>query len=182
MQEVKNQAMLARAFVRAIALQPAACGRARGYSWLERGRCLADVRRILHVAGLMHAGLAARRTRAIFRTCCAALDCFVLPSLTRGHLQHHSGGDGERTAGDRDGRGQATRSSSMRAPRVNWSHPEITRRSPIRLLEYAGDRARSRRAGAAGRARVERLYSLNRMVSLDDLVHANAQVVPMTTR
>jgi sugar transferase (PEP-CTERM/EpsH1 system associated) len=162
MQAVKDQANLARAFVRAIELDPSLRERLR-LVLVGDGPILDDVRTVLKAAGALPLAWLPGERRdvpAVLR----GLDCFVLPSLAEGIsntileamasglpvIATAVGGNPELLV---DGRTGAL---------VPPADPEGM---AVRIVAYAKDPAAARAAGIAGRERVEQRYSLTSMVA-----------------
>lgn len=161
MQTVKAQTDLARAFVRAIELQPAARARLR-LVMVGEGPLRAQAQALLDQAGV--ADLAwLPGERADVPDVMRALDCFVLPSLAEGIsntileamacglpvLATAVGGNGELVQHERTG---------LVVP------PGDVEAMARAILAMQADRTRAATFGAAGRQRVEREFSLQAMV------------------
>lgn len=162
MQTVKNQVLLARAFVRMLALAPQLRGRAR-LVLVGDGPLRAQCAALLDEAGA--AGLAwLPGERADVPEVMRALDCFALPSLAEGVsntiLEAMSsgvavvatdvGGNAELVAHGRSG--EIVPSADVEALAAS-------------LVRMACDPERTRAMGRAGREDVEQRFSLQAMVS-----------------
>ena len=161
MQGVKDQTLLARAFVRALALQPALRA-----SWrlvmVGDGPLRAQVQTLLVEAGLQEQAWLPGE-RADVPDVMRCMDCFVLPSLAEGIsntileamacglpvLATDVGGNGELVQTGRTGR--LTPAGDVEA-------------MAQALLAMYADRERTRLQGAQGRAEVESRFSLHAMV------------------
>lgn len=161
MQTVKNQTLLARAFVRALALRPALRPRLR-LAMVGDGPLRAESQALLDAAGV--ADLAwLPGERADVPDVMRALDCFVLPSLAEGIsntileamsmglpvLATDVGGSRELVEAGRTG-------GLVRSGDVDDLAAAI--------IDLAGDPVRASDLGRAGRARVEAQFSLPAMV------------------
>jgi sugar transferase (PEP-CTERM/EpsH1 system associated) len=161
MEIVKDQLTLARAFIRAVQLAPDQRKRLR-LVIVGDGPLRAQAQALLDEAAVGHlAWLPGQRTDipAILR----GLDCFVLPSLGEGIsntvleamasrlpiIATAVGGNSELV--------EAGRTGELVAP----SDPEAM---ALKILGYAQQPEHARSAGEAGRARVERLFTLEAMV------------------
>lgn len=161
MQQIKDQTTLARAFVRALELMPELKASLR-LVMIGEGPLRAQSQALLEQAGCADlAWLPGERNDIpeILR----GLNCFVLPSLSEGVsntileamasglpvIATDVGGNGELIDAGRTGELVPAGGVQTLAQR---------------LVDYAGDRARARRAGLAGRAAVERRFSLAAMV------------------
>lgn len=162
MQTVKAQTLLARAFVRALALQPALRGRLR-LVMVGEGPLRAEAQALLAEAGA--ADLAwLPGERADVPDVMRGLDCFVLPSLAEGIsntileamatglpvLATRVGGNAELVVDGETG--------------VIVPHGD-TEAMAQALLALASDPGLAEAMGQAGRARVQRQFSLPAMVS-----------------
>ena len=162
MQTVKNQTLLARAFVRALALQPALRGRLR-LAMVGGGPLREACQTLLAEAGV--ADLAwLPGERADVPDVMRGLDCFVLPSLAEGIsntileamstglpvLATDVGGNRELVESGRTGRLLASGDVDGLAQA---------------MVELAADPAHAAALGLAGRARVEAQFSLPAMVA-----------------
>lgn len=161
MQTVKDQTLLARAFVQAIKLRPEAAEHLR-LVMVGDGPLRAQAYEILAAAHVDHlAWLPGERADvpAVMR----ALDCFVLPSLAEGIsntileamatglpvIATNVGGNEELVASGETG-------TLVPAGNVNAM--------AVALLGYFTNRSIAAAHGQAGRRRVERLFSLESMV------------------
>jgi sugar transferase (PEP-CTERM/EpsH1 system associated) len=168
LQPVKNQVLLAKAFVRALERAPALRGRLR-LVIVGDGPGRAGIVDILSRAGVLElAWLPGARNDVadILR----ALDVFVLPSLAEGIsntileamasglpvIATAVGGNGELIEDGCTGALVKTGDSDVLAEA---------------LLRYAHDPDRARAAGRAGRVRAERLYGLDTMVGQYDALY-----------
>ncbi len=164
MQTVKAQTMLARAFVRALVLQPALRARLR-LVMVGDGPLRAEAQLLLTTAGV--ADLAwLPGERADVPDVMRALDCFVLPSLAEGIsntileamasalpvLATGVGGNAELVI--EGGKGETGKTVPA---------GDIEQMAQA-LVKWSSDPVRCRAMGQAGRARVERLFSLPAMV------------------
>lgn len=162
MQTVKAQPLLARAFVRAIALQPLLADTLR-LVMVGDGPLRDECQRVLAEAGLMPlAWLPGERSDV--PQVMQGLDLFVLPSLAEGIsntileamasglpvLATDVGGNADLVAGGLSGQIVA---------------PSDVEGLAQALVAWAADPERRRQAGAAGRLRVEERFSLQSMVS-----------------
>jgi glycosyltransferase involved in cell wall biosynthesis len=161
MEVVKDQITLARAFVRTLQRDPGLASRVR-LIMVGDGPLRADVERVLQEAGVAHlAWLPGARNDIpdILR----GLDCFVLPSRGEGIsntvleamasglpvIATDVGGNPELVEPGKTGELVPPGDAELMAHKI---------------LSYAADPARARLSGRAGRARVERLFSLTSMV------------------
>ncbi len=161
MQTVKDQTLLARAFVRALEVEPSLKARLR-LVMVGEGPLRADALRMLESVGIADlAWLPGERHDVpdILR----GLDCFVLPSLAEGIsntileamasglpvIATDVGGNPELVAAGRSGR------------LVPAGDPEAMARA---LIDYANSPEQALAAGQAGRAEVERRFSMEAMV------------------
>ena len=162
MQTVKDQVLLARAFVRALELSPQAARRLR-LVMIGDGPLRAQADSILAAGGASElAWLPGERhdVPALMR----GLDCFVLPSLAEGIsntileamatgipvIATNVGGNAELVDAGKSG-------SLVPAGDVDAM--------AIAILGYCTNQSTARSHGIAGRRRVEQLFSLNSMVS-----------------
>ena len=158
---VKDPLTLARAFVRALRLDPTLGSRLR-LVIVGEGPLRSEAQAILEAAGLAQlAWLPGERNDV--PALLQSFDCFVLPSLAEGIsntileamacglpvIATNVGGNGELLDEGRTGQ------------LVPPADPDAM---ASRILAYAHDPAAARVAGRAGRARVERLFSLDAMV------------------
>ena len=162
LQPVKNQVALARAFVRALAIEPAMRGRLR-LAIVGEGPLRDEVVAILRAANVLDlAWLPGARddVAQVLRS----FDVFALPSLAEGIsntiLEAMASGLPV-VATDVGGNGELVDAAQtgMLVPAGDdgaLAHA---------LLAYASDRDRAKSAGVAGRARAERLYGLDTMVA-----------------
>lgn len=162
MQTVKAQPLLARAFARALALQPQLAQTFRlvmvGDGPL-RDQCL----RVLGEAGLMHlAWLPGERSDV--PQIMQGLDLFVLPSLAEGisNTILEAMASGLPVLATQVGGNADLVASGLSGQIVSPSDAEAMAHA---LVEWGCDPVRRRRAGAAGRQRVEEQFSLQSMVS-----------------
>lgn len=168
LQPVKNQALLAKAFVRALERAPALRGRLR-LIVVGEGPTRAELVDILSRAGVLDlAWLPGARNDVadVLR----ALDVFVLPSLAEGIsntileamasglpvIATDVGGNGELVENGRTG--------ALVTPGDTDALAEA-------LLRHAQHPDQARAAGRAGRARAERLYGLDTMVGQYDTLY-----------
>lgn len=161
MQAVKHQTALARAFVHALRLAPAAAERLR-LVIAGDGPLRAQVEQILGEAGLMElAWLPGERRDVpqIMRT----MDCFVLPSLAEGisNTILEAMASGLPVIATRVGGNAELVEEGVTGILIAPDDEEALAR---RLLDYSRDPALARSHGAAGRARVEARFSLEVMV------------------
>jgi sugar transferase (PEP-CTERM/EpsH1 system associated) len=162
LQPVKNQTLLARAFVRALERVPALRERLR-LVVVGDGPLRGEIADILARGGASDLAWLPGARDDVARIL-GALDVFVLPSLAEGIsntileamatglpvIASNVGGNRELVEDGVTGALVAAGDADALAGR---------------LLDYAGDPQKSRRAGRAGRARAERLYSLDAMVA-----------------
>lgn len=161
MQTVKDQLTLARAFIRALELSPGAAKRLR-LVMVGDGPLRGRAQALLAAAGVAHlAWLPGERSDVaeIMR----GLDCFVLPSLAEGISNTileamASGLPVIATAVGGNGELVAAGSTGVLVPAAD---AEAMAQA---LLGYFTDRQTAARHGRAGRARVERSFSLDVMV------------------
>lgn len=169
MQPVKDQANLVRAFVRAIEIDPAQRDRLR-LVLVGAGPLLSDARTILQAAGLTALAWLPGERRDVAEIL-RGLDAFVLPSLAEGIsntileamasglpvIATAVGGNPELVEAGRTGELVPAADADALAERI---------------LSYARVPETARDAGRAGRARVERFYSLAGMVARYDALYA----------
>ncbi|HTY99930.1 MAG TPA: TIGR03088 family PEP-CTERM/XrtA system glycosyltransferase, partial [Rhodocyclaceae bacterium] len=162
MQAVKDQTLLARAFIRALETAPALKARLR-LVMVGEGPLRAEALGLLEGAGLADlAWLPGERNDVpeVMR----GLDCFVLPSLAEGIsntileamatglpvIATRVGGNAELVVEGRTGELVPAGDADALAAAI---------------VRYAGEPARARAAGRAGRAEVERRFSMEAMIS-----------------
>lgn len=181
MQTVKDQANLARAFVRAIEIDPPLRERLR-LVMIGDGPLREDCQMVLQSAGLTALAWLPGERRdvpAILR----GLDCFVLPSLAEGIsntileamatglpvIATAVGGNPELIDAGRTGE---------LVPAAD--HETLA----AKLIDYARQPEAARAAGRAGRERIERSYSLAGMVARYDALYARllAAALPAGSR
>lgn len=177
MQPVKDQANLVRGFVRAIERDPTQRARLR-LVLVGDGPLLEDARTVLKAAGLTSlAWLPGERSDipAILR----GLDCFVLPSRAEGisNTILEAMASGLPVIATAVGGNPELVESGRTGQLVPAADPEAL---ASKILDYAQNIDAARAAGRAGRARVERQYSLAAMVDRYDamylrLLAANAE-------
>ena len=162
MQTVKNQTVLAHALVRLVALAPHLRERVR-LVMVGEGPLRAEVQAILQAAGLgAHAWLPGERDDVpqVMR----GMDCFVLPSLAEGisnTVLEAMATALPVVATDVGGNRELVRPGDT-GLLVPSQQPEALARALVTLAE---DPDEARRLGQAGRAEVERRFSLQAMVS-----------------
>ena len=161
LQAVKNQMHLARAFVRALAIEPALRDSAR-LVIVGDGPLRAEVQAILadgHATDL--AWLPGERDD--IADVLRALDVFVLPSRAEGIsntiLEAMASGLPILATDVGGNRELVTRETGMLVA------PDDVEALAQGLLHYARDRAAAKAAGRAGRTRVEQVHSLDRMTA-----------------
>ncbi len=171
MQTIKDQSMLARAFVRALELEPAARARLR-LVMIGDGPQLALVRQILQDAHALDlAWLPGQRDDIpdVLR----GLDCFVLPSLAEGIsntiLEAMASGLPV-LATDVGGNGELIVSGETGALVAASDHQALAEH----LLQLSAQPEQVRLMGKAGRARVESLFSIDSMVQAYKQVYDQA--------
>jgi sugar transferase (PEP-CTERM/EpsH1 system associated) len=162
MDTVKDQVTLARAFVRALEIEPAQRKRLR-LIIVGDGQLRAQVQRILTDAGAGDLSWLPGQRKDI-PDILRGLDCFVLPSLGEGIsntileamatglpvIATDVGGNSELVESGRTGKLVPSGSADAMAQGI---------------LAYARDTTHARDVGRAGRARIERLFSLDTMVN-----------------
>jgi sugar transferase (PEP-CTERM/EpsH1 system associated) len=162
MDAVKDQASLARAFVRALALDPAAARRLR-LVMVGDGPLRPEVEAILSAAGRRElAWLPGERSDVpeVLR----GLDCFVLPSLAEGISNTILEAMATRlpVVATRVGGNAELVEDRLTGRLVPSADSEALARA---ILDYFHEPATARRHGGAGRSLVERRFSLDRMVA-----------------
>jgi sugar transferase (PEP-CTERM/EpsH1 system associated) len=168
MQAVKDPVNLARAFVRAIERDPPARARLR-LVMVGDGPLRPDVERTLSEAGLRElAWLPGERgdVPEIMRS----LDCFVLPSLAEGisNTILEAMASGLTVIATRVGGNAELVEEGLTGRLVP---PADSQALAIRILDYLHHPDVLRRHGKAGRNRVERRFSLDRMVTEYDRLY-----------
>jgi sugar transferase (PEP-CTERM/EpsH1 system associated) len=168
MQPVKDQANLVRAFVRAIERDPAQRARLR-LVLVGDGPLLEDARTVLTAARLTSlAWLPGERSDIpeILR----GLDCFVLPSLAEGisNTILEAMASGLPVIATAVGGNPELIEAGRTGELVPPADPEAL---ASKILEYSQNTDAARAAGQAGRARVERQYSLAGMVNRYDAMY-----------
>lgn len=168
MQPVKNQVLLAKAFARAIDLEPRLRERAR-LVMVGEGPLLAEVRRTLDNVGL--SGLAwLPGERSDIPDILRGIDCFALPSRAEGIsntileamssalpvIATDVGGNSELVEPGRTG--------------VLTPSEDVEGMAGA-IIRYALDESLASGVGAAGRIRAERQFSLSRMVKVYDSMY-----------
>jgi sugar transferase (PEP-CTERM/EpsH1 system associated) len=161
MQAVKNQPLLARAFVRLLAEHPEAADRAR-LVMLGDGPLMAEVRAVLEAAGQLHrAWLPGARDDVA--ALMPLLDCFVLPS----HAEGTSCTLQEAMACGLPAVATAVGGTPdlVAAGRTGWLVPPADEAALAEALGQAwADPVRAAAMGAAARAEAERRFALPVMV------------------
>ncbi|HTT13505.1 MAG TPA: TIGR03088 family PEP-CTERM/XrtA system glycosyltransferase [Burkholderiaceae bacterium] len=164
---VKDHANLARAFVRAVAADAEARRRMR-LVIVGDGQCEGEVRRILEQGGVTSLAWFAG-DRADVAQLLAAFDLFVLPSLAEGvsNTILEAMATGLPVLATRVGGNPELVDDGMSGRLVPAADDRALASA---MLEYMHDPARRAAEGRAGRERVERRFSLERMVAgYDDL-------------
>jgi sugar transferase (PEP-CTERM/EpsH1 system associated) len=165
MQTIKNQALLAQAFVRALALEPAAARTLR-LVMIGEGPLRADVERMLRAAGVDHLAWLPGECKDV-APLMRAMDCFVLPSLAEGTsctIQEAMASSLPVIATDVGGNARLV---------THGVTGTVVRSGDIdalatAILAYWRSRDLSRAHGAAGRARVIDAFSMRGMVESYD--------------
>ena len=161
MQTVKNQTTLARAFIRALAIAPELKGSLR-LVMIGDGPLRAQSQALLEQAGC--AGLAwLPGERSDVPEILRGLDCFVLPSLAEGisNTILEAMASGLPVIATDVGGNPELIDAGQSGELVPVGNVEAMAQ---RIVEYARDQERARRAGQAGRAAVEQQFSLAAMV------------------
>ena len=162
MQTVKNQTLLARAFIRALELDPPLKARLR-LVMVGDGPLRAEARQLLEQAGVADLGwLPGERhdVPEILR----GLDCFVLPSLGEGisNTILEAMASGLPVIATQVGGNPELVIEGQTGALVPTSDPEAMARA---LIDYASNPDQARATGRAGRAAVERRFSMEAMVA-----------------
>lgn len=162
MQTVKNQTLLARAFIRALELDPPLKARLR-LVMVGEGPLRAEARQLLEQAGVTElAWLPGERhdVPEILR----GLDCFVLPSLGEGisNTILEAMASGLPVIATQVGGNPELVSAGQTGALVPTGDPEALARA---LIDYASNPDQARATGRAGRAAVERRFSMEAMVA-----------------
>lgn len=161
MQTVKDQTLLARAFIRALELKPDLGARLR-LVMIGDGPLRAESQALLDAAGV--GGLAwLPGERNDVAEILRGLDCFVLPSLAEGisNTILEAMASGLPVIATNVGGNPELVSEGKTGQLVPTSDVEAMARA---LLSYAMAPEQARSAGRAGRAEVERLFSMEAMV------------------
>jgi sugar transferase (PEP-CTERM/EpsH1 system associated) len=169
MQPVKDQANLARAFVRAIELEPSMRDRLR-LVLVGDGPLQDDARAVLTVAGMSNLAWLPGERRDIPEVL-RGLDCFVLPSLAEGisNTILEAMASGLPVIATAVGGNPELIDAGRTGELVPAADPECL---AARILSYARNPAAARAAGEAGRERVEQKYSLAGMIARYDALYA----------
>lgn len=162
MQAVKDQTLLARAFIRALELDPSLKARLR-LVMIGNGPLRAAAQGLLDTAGIAElAWLPGERhdVPEILR----GLDCFVLPSLAEGisNTILEAMASGLPVIATRVGGNPELVSEGLTGVLVPAGDPEAMAQA---LIGYAANPEQARAAGQAGRAAVEQRFSLAAMVA-----------------
>ncbi|MDP2171343.1 MAG: TIGR03088 family PEP-CTERM/XrtA system glycosyltransferase [Rhodocyclaceae bacterium] len=162
MQTVKNQTLLARAFIRALELEPPLKARLR-LVMVGEGPLRAEAQQLLEQAGVAElAWLPGERhdVPEILR----GLDCFVLPSLGEGisNTILEAMASGLPVIATQVGGNPELVIEGQTGTLVPTSDPEALARA---LIDYASNPDHARATGRAGRAAVERRFSMEAMVA-----------------
>ena len=162
MEAVKDPLNLARAFVRALEIEPAARSRFR-LVLVGDGALRGDVAALLDRPGVRDKVWFAGE-RADVETVMRGLDCFVLPSLAEGisNTILEAMASGLPVIATAVGGNAELIESGMTGTLVPPVHAEALARA---MVDYFRDRATARRHGKASRRVVESQFSLNRMVA-----------------
>jgi sugar transferase (PEP-CTERM/EpsH1 system associated) len=161
MQTVKDQTLLARAFIRALELEPALKARLR-LVMVGDGPLRAEAQALLDAAGVADlAWLPGERHDVpdVLR----GLDCFVLPSLAEGisNTILEAMASGLPVIATCVGGNPELVSEGQTGALVPASDPVAMAQA---IINYAANPERARTAGAKGRAEVERRFSMEAMV------------------
>ncbi|MEW6513499.1 MAG: TIGR03088 family PEP-CTERM/XrtA system glycosyltransferase [Pseudomonadota bacterium] len=161
MQTVKDQTLLARAFIRALDLAPELKCRLR-LVMVGDGPLRAEAQALLDTAGVADlAWLPGERhdVPEVLR----GLDCFVLPSLAEGisNTILEAMASGLPVIATRVGGNPELLIEGQTGMLVPVSDPEAMARA---IVDYARNPEQARAAGKAGRAEVERRFSLDAMI------------------
>lgn len=161
MQMVKDQTLLARAFIRALSLAPALRSRLR-LVMVGDGPLREQARQLLGDAGLVELAWLPGERRDI-ADILRGLDCFVLPSLAEGvsNTVLEAMATGLPVIATAVGGNPELIEAGQSGLLVPAGDVEAMAQA---LLLYAGNPALARAAGQQGRARVEARYSLEAMV------------------
>jgi len=161
MQTVKDQPLLARAFIRALQIAPELRSRLR-LVMVGDGPLRAEVQGLLAAAGVTDlAWLPGERHDVpdVLR----GLDCFVLPSLAEGisNTILEAMASGLPVIATRVGGNPELVQEGQTGRLVPAGDPEAMARA---IIDYASNSEQARAAGQAGRAAIERRFSLDAMV------------------
>jgi sugar transferase (PEP-CTERM/EpsH1 system associated) len=172
MQPIKNQTLLAGAFVRALAIEPAAAASLR-LVMVGDGPLRAEAAQILSSAGVGHLAWLPGECDDV-GPIMRAMDCFVLPSLAEGTsctIQEAMASSLPVIATDVGGNADLV-SHGKTGTIVPSGDVDAMARS---ILSYWNSRSLALRHGAAGRARVTDAFSMRGMVeSYDRLFSSTA--------
>lgn len=162
MQTVKDQTLLARAFIRALELEPSLAARLR-LVMIGDGPLRAEAQALLDAAGA--AGLAwLPGERHDIPEVLRGLDCFVLPSLAEGisNTILEAMASGLPVIGTEVGGNPELVEAGVTGELVPAGDAEAMARA---IIAYASDPEQARIAGRAGRAAVEHRFSMEAMVA-----------------
>jgi sugar transferase (PEP-CTERM/EpsH1 system associated) len=162
MQTVKDQTLLTRAFIRALELEPSLTERLR-LIMIGDGPLRAEAQALLDASGV--AGLAwLPGERHDIPDVLRSLDCFVLPSLAEGisNTILEAMASGLPVIATKVGGNPELVDAGVTGELVPIGDAEAMARA---IIAYASNPERARAAGRAGRAAVERHFSMEAMVA-----------------
>lgn len=174
MQQVKNQTLLARAFARALQIEPAAAARLR-LIMVGEGPLREEVTRILAREGLTDLAWLPGECSDVAELM-RAMNCFVLPSLAEGTsctLQEAMASSLPVIATDVGGNADLV-THSVSGTIVPSQDVEAM---ALAMLAYWRNPTLAAAHGAAGRVRMKESFSIRSMVSAYDRLFANALAV-----